>query len=335
MDSGPLTVRPYEHGRDAGAITEMCKTVYGGHDYLPRLLPSLSQNPLSFPFVLASDNRDVSNTENVVVACAILRKMHADGPAPFFLEAVRVDPRFYAKGLGRRVVEEAMAMVRAQHGHNLNFVSVTIAGNKAMMRILRSQRVFREKTCRLWPDFDRFMALEDHDQHQPMLDSLGLEVDINGPDDYAVLQRELLDLWKPVVARQQLINFLGSDFVPHYFELDTAQGVWDEIEVGTASAWILDQRHRGLLVVRENPRISTRCQTIASVCSKGCINVAESAAWFAEKRLMHRRFRIVLDNISSEQLALSPMFKVCQPSSFEYVQFYSRESLSTQTSKEV
>jgi hypothetical protein len=150
-DVSIFLARPYEHERDKLAVTEMCKDVYGGTDYLPRLLPSFAANILCKPIVLALESDGAGSREPGVVAFANVRKMHADTlhdkPSPFFLEAVRVNSTLYRCGLGRRVVNAAVKMVSPESGEDAEIVGVTLAENEAMMRIFRSQRELKQATC--------------------------------------------------------------------------------------------------------------------------------------------------------------------------------------------
>lgn len=115
-----LSIRRYE-ARDQPRLEEICRGVYGGTDYLPRVAPALSADE-SCTFLVGHDGPRL-------VAAANLRRLSS---RLGWLEAVRTEGGARNRGHGERI---SRAALRVADEAGLETLSATTESNAAMRRV--------------------------------------------------------------------------------------------------------------------------------------------------------------------------------------------------------
>lgn len=142
-----IRLRALRYPADHAQIEEMCKTVYAGHDSLPRDLKGHAEDESCFPHVLADGEE--------IVAFASLRLLKGEraGLPCVYLEAVRVLGARRGAGLARRLCTGLCAFARRElaDGRPLRIMSTSMWYNEPMLRIFRTCGMEYSFSGLMWP----------------------------------------------------------------------------------------------------------------------------------------------------------------------------------------
>lgn len=206
-----LSVRPYLHASDYQAIADICKDVYNGHDYMPRMIGSYASDPAYL--LLAANSCDTEGKGRLVGIIG----SHLRG-GMVFLFGLRVKEnergRGVAKLLSSKIIQQSM----------LNFptascvYTVTVPENKAAIsifgKLLGESQVPRD-VVHLWPPSEELHQYEESigwpgeaaENKTPMLDHWPWLMNILRADTGAV---ERINHWKPVEEKDSLLRTILS-----------------------------------------------------------------------------------------------------------------------------
>jgi GNAT superfamily N-acetyltransferase len=131
-------VRYFDSARDQNQLEMICRHVFQGNDYLPRLAKKLENDEMSQFYVLARQKRvgDRNNDivdehqlqDEVMLACANLRTLSDQDS---WLEAVRTAPEYRNQGYARKLLETILYHLHPQR----NLYTCTVASNTPMIRV--------------------------------------------------------------------------------------------------------------------------------------------------------------------------------------------------------
>jgi GNAT superfamily N-acetyltransferase len=162
-----ILVRPFDARRnDAQAILHMCRDVYGGTDYMPRVIGYLGelsaredQEDQQRTIVLVAeeeqDAAESADTDSAQVG-VVVAQLRGEGHA--FLFGLRVDSRVRGRGVGRvlmRAAVDAAAASGAQH-----LVGATIPSNAASIALFLGTGHREHARVDVWPPFPLLAAYE-------------------------------------------------------------------------------------------------------------------------------------------------------------------------------
>ncbi|KAL6757369.1 hypothetical protein V8C86DRAFT_1688143 [Haematococcus lacustris] len=173
MTKTPWRIRPYRHPTDYGAIVDICKDVYGGTDYIPRMLPTYTSQ--SHSVLLVAEHEPSSTVHGIV--CADLRGHMA------FVFGLRVQASTRGCGLGRHLMA-ALCGGLPHHFHSLGLGPVHSLATETILSNTASQRIVRQfmprLLCRLdmWPPGSHLSSYEK---------ALGWPAQQAGPTDPGIL----------------------------------------------------------------------------------------------------------------------------------------------------
>lgn len=170
-----VSVRPFiSDGADARAVAHMCRDVYGGTDYMPRVIGHLGElsaakagddGEQQRTIVLVAEEEEDDDgandsADNVdappqpqqpqpQAVGVVVAQLRGEGHA--FLFGLRVDPRARGKGIGRALMRAACdAAARAGARH---LVGATIPSNDASIALFRGTGHEEHARVDVWPPF--------------------------------------------------------------------------------------------------------------------------------------------------------------------------------------
>ncbi len=166
-----VVLRDYNPSRDELFVKNICQDVYGGKDYLPRMIGHFTSSETDFPMVLcrSDDSGQVVAVGNLQIMSPAYSWLQVKSIAASFVlraffsalnqvppQAIRTDPSVRGQGYGtiitRRLTDHARAMgVRAS-------LSSTVGGNAAMHAIFRRLGYALLDTVAVFPSDDRFRS---------------------------------------------------------------------------------------------------------------------------------------------------------------------------------
>eukprot|EP00878_Enallax_costatus_P021573 GHUV01022850.1.p1 GENE.GHUV01022850.1~~GHUV01022850.1.p1 ORF type:complete len:254 (+),score=56.54 GHUV01022850.1:108-869(+) len=205
-----VTIRRCQHN-DYARIGEICRNVYGGTDYIPRMIHHFVQRPDTT--VLVSQTAAGAGSVNGVM-CG-----HKRGSA-YFLFGLRVAEEARGKGLARALME-AVCGSSEEFGPIQSISSTTIPENPATVHLFNTLGFKHTHTVDVWPSYEALSRYErevdvqltgapprtEQLQEQPnMLDVLGLR-DMLVEQNSAAVQ---LQDWVQCSSAQQLQEAIAS-----------------------------------------------------------------------------------------------------------------------------
>lgn len=323
---GKASMTRYRHYReqDHRDVVELCKDVYGGADYLPKILAALPEDPCCSPRVIHDGCK--------VVAFCNVRVFESDDESHdvIYIEAVRVSEAVRGQGFGTRIVEETMnaAVADANSARVIRFLSTTISQNMAMRRIFEKAGWACRGYSEIWPSYNTVQTISESGE-----DARGQFLDLLHVSSLIPSAAEAnIPLWEQVSDAGEILRILeelreggGSFLLPRYFSLDTAAGAskflqskYSEEEGRTI--WKLERD--GKLPVIVFIRVLTvhpsdqQPGQIISACVPD-ISGAECCVAFAASRRDLGCFRIVFDTVvTAEEMKKSALLSKVETSTF-------------------
>ena len=122
--SSSYRLRKFDVDKDMDAIQEICRSVYGGSDYLPKTAPALAGDPNSSFVVLANIDTDRP---------AAVGNARRFKPNMSWLEAIRTCPDHRGRGLARQLTQLLIESSHSEHGDAM--YSCTVESNVAMRKV--------------------------------------------------------------------------------------------------------------------------------------------------------------------------------------------------------
>lgn len=161
-----ILVRPFDAKRnDAQAVVHMCRDVYGGTDYMPRVIGYLgelstdeNQEEQHRTIVLVAEEErddDADNAQHPQVG-VVVAQLRGEGHA--FLFGLRVDSRVRGKGVGRVLMRAACDAAAASGARHL--VGATIPSNAASIALFLGTGHREHARVDVWPPFPLLAAYE-------------------------------------------------------------------------------------------------------------------------------------------------------------------------------
>lgn len=127
-----FTVRPFSSTRDQDNLSEMCKNVWGGTDYLPSIARVYEADPTCEFLVL----EDEATGE---MAAAGNRRFIDETETSVWLEAIRVSTKFEGRGIATNLMKELCRRSRTDGAREI--LSCTIDSNTPMMRLFGKEGI--------------------------------------------------------------------------------------------------------------------------------------------------------------------------------------------------
>jgi len=282
-------LREFDASRDLDALHDICRTVYGGSDYLPKTAPTLASDPNS-SFLVAADA--------VTDRPAAVGNARRFKPNMSWLEAIRTCEKHRSRGLARHLTQSLIDVSRNEHGCEV--YSCTVESNIAMQRVF--ERVGMMLLGQIHQcSFDELKRLPgwgagdgsdiiDNRLPLPLLQSLGVESSIE--DENEAMQnmeattvnseQELSASLQHIMARGGIGHLVGL------YELLPNEAIHDGLEAGRL--WKVSSNSNGaaedtkdialVAFVKEEKISSLRSPWVCSI-SATSVAILEEALWFA------------------------------------------------------
>lgn len=281
-----LTIRPFDFSKDMDNLNSICKNVYEGKDYLPKIAQSLAEDTKSCSFLVLQDDATKNDVDFVAVA-----NYKRTGPSTAWLECVRTCPKYRGKGYATILIEHIIQLAKSE---SRTLTSCTVSSNTAMQSVFKNCGFHSISHIRNL-SFAALLKLNgwgsnqseeiDSDAQPPenLIKALGLE---------HLIGNEAIELaennWKRVSDMVEVTNILqqmeelgGCGHVPSLYNLLHEK----EIEEAVQNQRIYALNHVGhppaLMVFHLDDRISSlRSQWVCCVAAT-TVTALESALWFA------------------------------------------------------
>lgn len=288
-----LTIRPFSSKIDSENLSELCKDVWDGTDYLPNVAPLFESDP-SCDFVIMEDK------EGTMVAAGNRRNFDKEGNV-IWLEAIRVSSRCKGRGIATALMGELIR--RSKESGAREVLSCTIQENHAMHKVFTRVEMAFIKTVE-WLDFDAIKSLPgwaatDVDRNaEHILRALGVE--------HLISEEVKMDTWTAVESQDELISLL--------LEIKNHGGIGELPGLGKL-IWISkdlkDSLQKGLVLKKKNSNSTAvvalvKDSAIQSLKSKYVCSIAATNARDFESALWHA----CSDNIVSALENNNPAFTV-------------------------
>lgn len=269
--SSSYQIRRFDPARDQTAVENICKNVYGGTDYLPKIAASLANDPSSL-FVVLEDQY-----LGQPVAVANVRKFK---PSMAWLEAVRTSEEHQGKGFAARLTEYLIDHCKSGD-HEV--YTCTAKSNKAMQRVFeKTGLLFLHQIHQL--SFSKLKELQgwsrdDHRPSEPLLQAYGLQSRIG--------EQARNEKWSQVESEEEFESVMqdirkagGIGHLPGVWELLSANA--GKVSIANGRMWKLEATGKAaVLAFSKDPKIeSLKSQWVCSVAAS-TPEALESALWHA------------------------------------------------------
>lgn len=128
-------IREYQPDRDREAVLDICRDVYGGRDYIPRVIDSYGSDT-----DVLVETPSTSGTPRALLCGA------RDGSL-YHIWGARTHPNARGQGIMRRMIQYVGSKA------NATLISTTIRSNTSMLRLFESEGYEEhENEIHLWPD---------------------------------------------------------------------------------------------------------------------------------------------------------------------------------------
>ncbi|CDF40751.1 unnamed protein product [Chondrus crispus] len=307
----------YRHykAQDYDDVVELCRNVYGGKDYLPRILEALPSDPLCSPRVICQGDK--------VVAFCNLRFLESDADSHHvaYIEAVRVSEDNRRQGLATRIVQETMdsEIARVNSPNPVRFLSTTGHDSVAMPTIFERAGWARRGLSLIWPSDANCNAIRNSsaDVRGRYLDLLKVSSFIPLAAKQCISRwRQLHDSRDILLALQDLRARGGCFLLPQYYSLNTATGASKFLQSQFSKqerreVWRLERDDRPpvtiFISVKTAAPSNQQPDQFVSVCAADVSGVECCIAFLASQEQL-TYFRISLDPlISLEDMKKSPL----------------------------
>ena len=217
-------VRPYDPSRDQATLEDICKNVYGGTDYLPKMaIKYVNDDSCSF-LALATkpgDNPQQQSQgdeedDDTIVAVANYKRLPAQNAA--WIEAVRTHPDYRNQGCSSKLLKSIVELAKEEDSKksssnsqsSTDILTCTIKSNKGMQRVF--EKLGFIQTNKLSMTFGALRQLPGwHAKHdsiaqanaKPLLDALNLR---------HLLSKDVMSIpassWSTITTEEQLLEQL-------------------------------------------------------------------------------------------------------------------------------
>jgi hypothetical protein len=291
QQSHTISIRRYEHESDKSDVEDICRNVYGGTDYLPRLIQAYSSDP-SFLLLSCVANDTVVG----VIGCHLKGEM-------IFIFGLRVREDQRGKGVAKLLASELITQSRLAFGSRASCVlTVTIPENKAAISIFSKLLQGSPKprhVCLSWPPSDARMQYEQDigwpdnraDKDQDMLDHWPHVKDLLLADQEAVAS---LEKWRIVEDKEALMGTIQSIYSSSSREFEPELDGWlpgmyetlpvscQEVDLALKDQRVWQLEKRAALIVYTSRE--ARMRTIVGIMAEGSCEV-NSALLFVHQKL--------------------------------------------------
>jgi len=149
-EEGGLKLRRFDVERDLPAITNICRNVYGGKDYLPNTAPDLAKDPNNIFMVLTVQQQQQEQQPIDNEGCASNNETNTDQPVAVgnakqnmlpnmvWLEAIRTCPEHRGKGLAKLLTQSLIQASRQVNPQTQIIFTCTVESNRAMRKVLET-----------------------------------------------------------------------------------------------------------------------------------------------------------------------------------------------------
>lgn len=305
-------------------VLELCKNIYGGRDYVPRVVAACAADSSCSPRVIQSGSK--------VVAFCNVRVLESDDEDHhvIYIEAVRVSESVQGRGLGTRILQETMDVTLAgvTSTKTVRFLSTTIPENMAMRRIFEKAGWACRSYAQIWPSYSAVLDVNEsgNDVRHRVLDLLGVSCFIPHSAMAAIPLWEQVTESEEILRTMQTLREAGSCFLqPRYYSLDTATGASKFLQSQFCkeegrTVWKLERELKPPVLVflrlRTIQPSDPQPDQVASACAVD-ISGAECCIAFVASRQDLGCFRIVFDPaISSEAMKKSVLLSKLATSTF-------------------
>ncbi len=200
-----FTMRPFVSGKDAENLSELCKDVWVGRDYVPSIAPILEKDP-SCDFVILEDDKT-----GKMVAAGNRRLLDEKGTS-IWIEAIRVSSKFQGRGVATLMMKEFLR--RSKDTGAKEIMSCTSDNNHAMKKVFTKEEIKMEPFHHnsQFPDFSKLkelpgwsatdMSSGDEEKTENILKALQIE--------HLVGDEAKLEKWEPVKDEEEMKSILKS-----------------------------------------------------------------------------------------------------------------------------
>lgn len=290
-----MSLRPYNDKTDRAEIIEMCRTVWNGTDYIPRLLPTLPTYPNTHAFVLPGTKTSIDSFVYVYsLGLDIKTKKNT-----YFMGGLRVEPSVRNQGLGKRTISLiGRHMKDVLRGGKV--LSTTIRENEVVVRIFEKLGWSFVEQMAIWPPDSCVKT-----RNGSVLKRFGLAgMDGTKGERRAALEWEECEDEKGVEDVTRSLSDDGDQMlVPMFFKVATAKTVAQDY-MREKMVWIgkCDHVVRALLVVSKDPVLSEP-STIVSICTRSP-KLLHDVLCFVENDLGLDQYRTVFNGKNCDANAL-------------------------------
>lgn len=309
---------------DFDDVIDLCKSVYGGTDYVPKVLEALPEDSRCSPRVIHDGSK--------VIAFCNVRNFESDDESHdvIYIEAVRVAESVRGQGFGTRILEETMYAAVANSGSTrmIRFLSTTVPGNLSMRRIFEKAGWACRGYSQIWPSYNTVTAISKSGQN-----ACGRFLDLMDLGTLVPAEAKAsIPLWEQVMDGQEILSILrvlhrsgGSFLLPRYFSLNTAAGAAKFLESKYCAdegrtVWKLEREGQLPMIVFLSLRTVQPSDQQPGQCISACVSNlsgAECCVAFVASRQDLGCFRIVFDTtLTEEEIKKSAFLSKVETSSF-------------------
>lgn len=267
----PYHIRPFDPARDQKDLEKICRKVYGGTDYLPKVAASLASDPASRFLVLEDNNL------GQLIAVGNVRKVK---PNMGWLEGVRTSEEHRGKGFAGMLTKHLIDQCKMD---NHQVYTCTSQSNRAMQRIFdKVGMVFLNQIHQL--SFSKLKQLpgwssEDDRPGQSLFKVTGLEGSIGESArtlNWSRVQNE--DEFRSVM--QEIKQAGGMGHLPAIWELLSEHEAQQSLVNGRM--WKLEAKGKAAVVAftKEDKIQSLKSKWVCSIAAT-TPDALESALWHA------------------------------------------------------
>jgi len=270
-------VRHFSSQRDSKNLTEMCKDVWNGTDYLPKVATLFESDP-TCDFVIME-----AEATGQMIAAGNRRNFDENGDT-IWLEAIRVSDKFKGRGVATALMRELIERSRSNGAREV--LACTVNDNLAMKKVFsRVQMNLVNKVQ--WLDFEKMKSLPgwaatDDGKAENILKALNVE--------HLVSEPAKLDTWVSVGSEDELESLLkvmtkhgGIGHLPGLGKLLwSSDDLRESIEKGMVRTLhrLKDSPPAVMALVKDSAIQSLRSKYVCSIAATSAHDF-ESALWEA------------------------------------------------------
>jgi len=295
---------------DVEQIKDMCKDVYGGGDYMPRMIEEYLENELCLLIVADKGDGNVDG-----IACASLR-----GEDMLFLFGLRVRTTAREKGLGSFLLFNLTERAKARFPNARTVASTTACSNQSAQKILGALLGDPLPQLDIWPPTSKTPHLSEYEasigwpmkkaeKDQTLLAFIPGASDILQQDTDAL---NLLPYWQSAGSMDEVhsaLTYLRSPtgpsnnaenshaWLPFFYEIWPAHSKFTAAAIGQQRLWILREEGsvRGVVVLSLSPE----CRRYIAGIVASDPGVIHSALLLTERHEPH--FIAVIDKLQANK----------------------------------